>query len=227
MSVIELKNINKYFGKDTAQVHVLRDLNFTAEKGKLILILGPSGSGKSTFLTIAGGLQSADSGQVMINDKDISAFSAKERDNLRLNQIGFILQAYNLVPYLTVAEQFTLVDKIKKVNNLSKEALNQLLIKLGIDNLINKYPDQLSGGQKQRVAIARALYTNPEIILADEPTSALDSDRVVLVGQLLKELATKRNKAVIVVTHDLRLREFADKVNNLVDGKLELEKVHQ
>src|SRR5699024_1209471 len=114
----------------------------------------------STFLTIAGGLQSADSGQVMINDKDISVFSAKERDNLRLNQIGFILQAYNLVPYLTVAEQFTLVDKIKKVNNLSKEALNQLLVKLGIDNLINKYPDQLSGGQKQRVAIARALYTN-------------------------------------------------------------------
>ena len=189
MSVIELKNINKYFGKGTAQVHVLRDLNFTAEKGKLILILGPSGSGKSTFLTIAGGLQSADSGQVMINDKDISVFSAKERDNLRLNQIGFILQAYNLVPYLTVAEQFTLVDKIKKVNNLSKEALNQLLVKLGIDNLINKYPDQLSGGQKQRVAIARALYTNPEIILADEPTAALDSVKVKEVGSLLANLA--------------------------------------
>ena len=220
MSVIELNNINKYFGKDTAQVHVLRDLNFTAEKGKLILILGPSGSGKSTFLTIAGGLQSADSGQVMINDKDISAFSAKERDNLRLNQIGFILQAYNLVPYLTVAEQFTLVDKIKKVNNLSKEALNQLLIKLGIDNLINKYPDQLSGGQKQRVAIARALYTNPEIILADEPTAALDSAKVKEVGSLLANLAHDQNKAILVVTHDVRLEKFADEIYQLDDGNL-------
>ncbi|MDW3022284.1 ABC transporter ATP-binding protein [Ligilactobacillus salivarius] len=220
MSVIELKNINKYFGKGTAQVHVLRDLNFTAEKGKLILILGPSGSGKSTFLTIAGGLQSADSGQVMINDKDISAFSAKERDNLRLNQIGFILQAYNLVPYLTVAEQFTLVDKIKKVNNLSKEALNQLLIKLGIDNLINKYPDQLSGGQKQRVAIARALYTNPEIILADEPTAALDSVKVKEVGSLLANLAHDQNKAILVVTHDVRLEKFADEIYQLDDGNL-------
>lgn len=220
MSVIELKNINKYFGKGTAQVHVLRDLNFTAEKGKLILILGPSGSGKSTFLTIAGGLQSADSGQVMINDKDISVFSAKERDNLRLNQIGFILQAYNLVPYLTVAEQFTLVDKIKKVNNLSKEALNQLLIKLGIDNLINKYPDQLSGGQKQRVAIARALYTNPEIILADEPTAALDSVKVKEVGSLLANLAHDQNKAILVVTHDIRLEKFADEIYQLDDGNL-------
>lgn len=220
MSVIELKNINKYFGKGTAQVHVLRDLNFTAEKGKLILILGPSGSGKSTFLTIAGGLQSADSGQVMINDKDISVFSAKERDNLRLNQIGFILQAYNLVPYLTVAEQFTLVDKIKKVNNLSKEALNQLLVKLGIDNLINKYPDQLSGGQKQRVAIARALYTNPEIILADEPTAALDSVKVKEVGSLLANLAHDQNKAILVVTHDIRLEKFADEIYQLDDGNL-------
>ena len=220
MSVIELNNINKYFGKDTAQVHVLRDLNFTAEKGKLILILGPSGSGKSTFLTIAGGLQSADSGQVMINDKDISAFSAKERDNLRLNQIGFILQAYNLVPYLTVAEQFTLVDKIKKVNNLSKEALSQLLVKLGIDNLINKYPDQLSGGQKQRVAIARALYTNPEIILADEPTAALDSAKVKEVGSLLANLAHDQNKAILVVTHDVRLEKFADEIYQLDDGNL-------
>lgn len=156
----------------------------------------------------------------MINDKDISVFSAKERDNLRLNQIGFILQAYNLVPYLTVAEQFTLVDKIKKVNNLSKEALNQLLVKLGIDNLINKYPDQLSGGQKQRVAIARALYTNPEIILADEPTAALDSAKVKEVGSLLANLAHDQNKAILVVTHDVRLEKFADEIYQLDDGNL-------
>ena len=130
------------------------------------------------------------------------------------------MQAYNLVPYLTVAEQFTLVDKIKKINNLSKEALNQLLIKLGIDNLINKYPDQLSGGQKQRVAIARALYTNPEIILADEPTAALDSAKVKEVGSLLANLAHDQNKAILVVTHDVRLEKFADEIYQLDDGNL-------
>ena len=220
MDAMIIKEVNKSYGHGVGRVHVLKDVNFAAAPGELNLVLGPAGSGKSTFLTIAGGLQSADSGQVMINDKDISAFSAKERDNLRLNQIGFILQAYNLVPYLTVAEQFTLVDKIKKVNNLSKEALNQLLVKLGIDNLINKYPDQLSGGQKQRVAIARALYTNPEIILADEPTAALDSVKVKEVGSLLANLAHDQNKAILVVTHDVRLEKFADEIYQLDDGNL-------
>lgn len=151
----------------------------------------------------------------------------KKRDQFRLNQIGFVLQSYNLLPYLNIADQFKLVRQVKHDGNLNQEDFHQLLKDLGIEKLLNQYPAELSGGQNQRVAIARALYTDPQIILADEPTSALDSDRVVLVGQLLKELATKRNKAVIVVTHDLRLREFADKVYNLVDGKLELEKVHQ
>ena len=151
----------------------------------------------------------------------------KKRDQFRLNQIGFVLQSYNLLPYLNIADQFKLVRQVKHDGNLNQEDFHQLLKDLEIEKLLNQYPAELSGGQNQRVAIARALYTDPQIILADEPTSALDSDRVVLVGQLLKELATKRNKAVIVVTHDLRLREFADKVYNLVDGKLELEKVHQ
>lgn len=220
MPVIELTNINKYFGKDTARVHVLRNLNFQANRGELILILGPSGSGKSTFLTIAGGLQSADSGKVTINGKDVSNLSSKQRDALRLNQIGFVLQAYNLVPYLTVKEQFSFVNKIKKNNNLSDIELEKLLKTLGIYELKNKYPDQLSGGQKQRVAIARALYANPEIILADEPTAALDSEKVKEVGSLLADLAHKQDKAIIVVTHDIRLENYADKVYHLDDGIL-------
>ena len=142
MPVIELTNINKYFGKDTARVHVLRNLNFQANRGELILILGPSGSGKSTFLTIAGGLQSADSGKVTINGKDVSNLSSKQRDALRLNQIGFVLQAYNLVPYLTVKEQFSFVNKIKKNNNLSDVELEKLqkhweFMNLRINILIN------------------------------------------------------------------------------------------
>lgn len=226
-TVIKLENVNKSFGKGIGRTHVLKDVNFEASLGELCLVLGPSGSGKSTFLTIAGGLQTPDSGKVIVDGQDFQKLPTKKRDQFRLNQIGFVLQSYNLLPYLNIADQFKLVRQVKHDGNLNQEDFHQLLKNLGIEKLLNQYPAELSGGQNQRVAIARALYTDPQIILADEPTSALDSDRVVLVGQLLKELATKRNKAVIVVTHDLRLREFADKVYNLVDGKLELEKVHQ
>lgn len=226
-TVIKLENVNKSFGKGIGRTHVLKDVNFEASLGELCLVLGPSGSGKSTFLTIAGGLQTPDSGKVIVDGQDFQKLPTKKRDQFRLNQIGFVLQSYNLLPYLDIADQFKLVRQVKHDGNLNQEDFHQLLKDLGIEKLLNQYPAELSGGQNQRVAIARALYTDPQIILADEPTSALDSDRVVLVGQLLKELATKRNKAVIVVTHDLRLREFADKVYNLVDGKLELEKVHQ
>lgn len=226
-TVIKLENVNKSFGKGIGRTHVLKDVNFEASLGELCLVLGPSGSGKSTFLTIAGGLQTPDSGKVIVDGQDFQKLPTKKRDQFRLNQIGFVLQSYNLLPYLDIADQFKLVRQVKHDGNLTQEDFHQLLKDLGIEKLLNQYPAELSGGQNQRVAIARALYTDPQIILADEPTSALDSDRVVLVGQLLKELATKRNKAVIVVTHDPRLREFADKVYNLVDGKLELEKVHQ
>ena len=219
MTAIELRNVEKYYGQGIARVHVLSDVNFKAELGKLNLVIGPSGSGKSTFLTIAGGLQQPSEGQVLIDGQEISALSGKQRDRLRLDKIGFVLQSYNLLPYLTVGDQFALVDRMRH-GNLSKGELGDLLKDLGIEKLIHKYPGELSGGQNQRVAIARALYTDPQIILADEPTAALDSDRVKVVGQLFSDLAVKHNKAVVVVTHDLRLREFADLVYTIVDGQM-------
>lgn len=219
MTAIELRNVEKYYGQGIARVHVLSDVNFKAELGKLNLVIGPSGSGKSTFLTIAGGLQQPSEGQVLIDGQEISALSGKQRDRLRLDKIGFVLQSYNLLPYLTVGDQFALVDRMRH-GNLSKGELGDLLKDLGIEKLIHKYPGELSGGQNQRVAIARALYTDPQIILADEPTAALDSDRVKVVGQLFSDLAVKQNKAVVVVTHDLRLREFADQVYTIVDGQM-------
>lgn len=219
MTAIELRNVEKYYGQGIARVHVLSDVNFKAELGKLNLVIGPSGSGKSTFLTIAGGLQQPSEGQVLIDGQEISALSGKQRDRLRLDKIGFVLQSYNLLPYLTVGDQFALVDRMRH-GNLSKGELGDLLKDLGIAKLIHKYPGELSGGQNQRVAIARALYTDPQIILADEPTAALDSDRVKVVGQLFSDLAVKHNKAVVVVTHDLRLREFADQVYTIVDGQM-------
>ena len=220
MAVIELKDVKKVYGKGDAQVVALKDINFKADKGEVVLIMGPSGAGKSTFLTIAGSLQKPTSGEVLISDEDISDFSAKKRNELRLNKIGFILQAYNLVPFLTVNEQFTLVDKVKKQNNISREELQDLLKQLGITDLVKKYPSELSGGQQQRAAIARALYANPEILLADEPTASLDTKNVEEVGQLFKDLAKKRDKAVMLVTHDPRLEKYADHIYEMMDGQM-------
>lgn len=219
MTAIELKNINKDYGTGISKVQVLSDVSFKAHSGELSLVLWPSGSGKSTFLTIAGGLQRPTSGQVLIDGQDISQFSEKQRDDIRLNQIGFVLQSYNLLSYLSVADQFALVDRVHK-GNLSPDRLEKLLQELGIDQLVNKFPDELSGGQNQRVAIARALYTDPAIILADEPTAALDSERVKVVGRLMKEMAKQYDKAVVVVTHDLRLKDFADRIYQIMDGKM-------
>lgn len=220
MAVIELKNVKKIYGKGDAQVIALQDINFVANKGEVVLIMGPSGAGKSTFLTIAGSLQKPTSGEVIIDGDDIGNLSAKKSNALRLTKIGFVLQAYNLVPFLTVEEQFVLVDKVKKQHNLSKDELDKLLKQLGITKLLKKYPGELSGGQQQRAAIARALYANPEILLADEPTASLDTKNVEEVGQLFKDLAKKRNKAVMLVTHDPRLEKYADHIYEMMDGKM-------
>ena len=194
------------------------------DKIAVTAIVGDNGAGKSTFLTIAGALQKPTSGEVFIGGDNVTNYSPKQADALRLDKIGFVLQAYNLVPYLTVREQFILVDKVKKTGNLSKEALDGLLDELGISQLVNKYPKELSGGQQQRVAIARALYADPAIILADEPTASLDSEKVEEVGKLFKTLAKQKEKAIILVTHDLRLNKYSDKIYEMLDGRLSLKK---
>ena len=220
MTVIELQNVQKIYGKGAAQVQALKDINFKANEGEVVLIMGPSGAGKSTFLTIAGSLQKPTTGKVFISGKDIANISTKQSNSLRLNQIGFVLQAYNLVPFLTIQEQFELVDHVKKQGNITKETLQQLLDKLGITSLVSKYPGELSGGQQQRAAIARALYANPQILLADEPTASLDSAKVDEVGQLFKDLAQSYHKAVILVTHDPRLEKYADHIYEMMDGEM-------
>ncbi len=219
MSNLIFDSVTKIFGEGGSKYVALENINFEAESGQLILVVGPSGSGKTTFLTIAGGLQSPTNGDVKINDSTINSLSKKQQTKLRLEKIGFILQSYNLVPFLTVEEQFKFVDKLKK-QNLTEQKLHELLSDLGLLELLKKYPNQLSGGQKQRVAIARALYTDPDYILADEPTAALDTDRSMKVIELLRDLAHKRNKIIIVVTHDLRLKDMADKVYQIIDGKM-------
>lgn len=219
MSNLIFDSVTKIFGEGSSKYIALENINFEAESGQLILVVGPSGSGKTTFLTIAGGLQTPTNGDVKINDSTINSLSKKQQTKLRLEKIGFVLQSYNLVPFLTVEEQFKFVDKLKK-QNLTEQRMHELLSDLGLLELLKKYPNQLSGGQKQRVAIARALYTDPDYILADEPTAALDTDRSMKVIELLRDLAHKRNKIIIVVTHDLRLKDMADKVYQIIDGKM-------
>lgn len=223
MAAIEMNGINQIYGKGIAEVHVLHDIDFKAEAGTLSLIIGPSGSGKSTFLTIAGGLRTPTSGKVKVNGHDYQDSSRKALEKLRLNEIGFVLQNYHLVPFLTVKDQFKLVDKVKKDHNLSQAELNDLLTQLGVEDLVDKYPTELSGGQQQRVAIARALYPDPSIILADEPTAALDSSRVKEVGKMFARLAHEHNKAVVIVTHDMRLKDYADQMFKINDGVLSAE----
>ncbi|MBS4201135.1 ABC transporter ATP-binding protein [Bacillus sp. FJAT-49732] len=222
MAILELHQVTKSFGSGHKKVDALKQTDFCAERGELIAIIGPSGSGKSTFLTIVGGLLTPSSGEVVINDQNLSRLSEKERSKIRLKEIGFVLQASNLVPFLTVKNQMKLLDRVKKGNMTPKE-LNQLTEELGIRDLLTKYPADLSGGERQRVAIAKALYSNPSIILADEPTASLDSDRAYEVMELLKKVTKQKNTTTIVVTHDIRLVGYCDKVYKMTDGTLALE----
>lgn len=166
MAAIIMQKINKIYGHDLSRVQALKDADFQADLGQLVGVVGPSGSGKSTFLEIAGGLLTPTSGVITVAGQDYSHLSVTKREQLRLNKIGFVFQAYNLVPYLTVKEQFELVNHVKKTINMANDQFQQIIHHLQIESLLNKYPAGLSGGQ-QRVAIARALYANPEIILAD------------------------------------------------------------
>lgn len=219
MSNLIFDSVTKIFGEGGSKYVALENINFEAESGQLILVVGPSGSGKTTFLTIAGGLQTPTNGDVKINDSTINSLSKKQQTKLRLEKIGFILQSYNLVPFLTVEEQFKFVDKLKK-QNLTEQKLHELLSDLGLLELLKKYLINFLVDKKRRVAIARALYTDADYILADEPTAALDTDRSMKVIELLRDLAHKRNKIIIVVTHDLRLKDMADKVYQIIDGKM-------
>ena len=224
MNVLEFKNVPKSYQDGNKEIEALKETNFTIEEGQFIAIIGPSGSGKSTFLTLAGGLQTPSKGQIIINGKDYTNLSEKERAKLRFNDIGFVLQASNLVPFLTAKQQLELVDRINKRKRQTLQDQKSLFKELGIDHLENKLPKDLSGGERQRLAIARALYNNPAIILADEPTASLDSDRAFEVVDLLLKECKEKNKSIIMVTHDNRMIEKCDHVYRMKDGILTKER---
>lgn len=218
MKAIELKNVKKSFKDGDETIEALKETNFSVDKGEFVAIIGPSGSGKSTLLTITGGLQSPSSGEIWINGRALNEKKEKARAKVRFEEIGFILQASNLVPFLTVKKQLQLVDKVNKAKE--NRAGLDLLKRLGLEKLVDKYPEELSGGERQRVAIVRALYNDPTIILADEPTASLDTEKAYEVVKILAKEAKEKNKATIMVTHDLRLVDYCDKVYLMEDGRL-------
>ena len=218
MKAIELKNVKKSFKDGDETIEALKETNFSVDKGEFVAIIGPSGSGKSTLLTIAGGLQSPSSGEIWINGRALNEKKEKARAKVRFEEIGFILQASNLVPFLTVKKQLQLVDKVNKAKE--NRAGLDLLKRLGLEKLVDKYPEELSGGERQRVAIVRALYNDPTIILADEPTASLDTEKAYEEVKILAKEAKEKNKSTIMVTHDLRLVDYCDKVYLMEDGRL-------
>lgn len=218
--MLKFENVIKSFKDGDQTIEAVKNTSVTFNKGECIAIIGPSGSGKSTFLTIAGALQTPTEGDVKINGQSISGMKSKELANLRLNEIGFILQASNLVPFLSVKQQFELLKKSKK-DVMADSELDELFEKLSLTKVKKQLPSEISGGQKQRVAIAKSLYTNPSIILADEPTASLDTENALKVMQILKEETEQRMKTCIIVTHDERLTEYCDAVYKMTDGILE------
>jgi putative ABC transport system ATP-binding protein len=218
-AILKLENISKSFGDGDTTVQVLKDISFTVKRGEFVAIVGPSGSGKSTLLSVIGALLTPSAGKVMIDDEDISSYRPSQLTSVRLNRIGFIFQAANLIPYLTVKEQLHLVHDIGRKRKTDQRAL-EILEHLGLSHRLKNYPDKLSGGEKQRVAIARAFMNDPDMILADEPTASLDSERGKKVVEMIAKEVKSRNKAALMVTHDERVLHLCDRVLSIEDGRI-------
>ena len=215
MLYIEFKDVVKQYQMGEVQITALDKTNFEIEKGELVVIVGPSGAGKTTALNILGGMDSATSGKVIIDGKDISNFKPKELTKYRREDIGFVFQFYNLVQNLTTLENVELATQI------CKDSLDPatILKKVGLEHRMKNFPSQLSGGEQQRVAIARAIAKNPKILLCDEPTGALDYNTGKQILQLLQDTARKEKMTVIIITHNGALAPMADKVIHFKNGK--------
>ncbi|EIK0300353.1 ABC transporter ATP-binding protein [Staphylococcus pseudintermedius] len=217
--MVKFQNVTKSFKDGQQVIEAVKPTTLEFSPGELIAIVGPSGSGKSTFLTMAGALQKPTSGDIIIGTQKITDLSQKALARVRMQQIGFILQTSNLVPFLTVKQQFQLLKKRKK-DVMAQQDFDALIQQLGLESVMNQLPSEISGGQKQRVAIAKAIYTNPDIILTDEPTASLDTENAMSVMEILKNESKRRNKMCMIVTHDERLTAYCDKVFEMKDGVL-------
>ena len=217
MAYIEFKNVDKIYNMGEVEIKALNKASFEINKGELVVILGPSGAGKTTCLNILGGMDSATSGKVLVDNKEITNYSDKELILYRRNDIGFVFQFYNLVQNLTALENVELAVQLCKDHLNPKTILNKVGLKKRMDN----FPSQLSGGEQQRVAIARAIAKNPKLLLCDEPTGALDYKTGKQILKLLEETARKEKMTVIIITHNAAIAPMADKVIHFKNGTAE------
>lgn len=218
---IEVKELVKTFGSGETVVQALKGIDMDVSQGELLLLLGASGSGKTTLVSIIGCILSATSGSCKVHGIETIGLPQKRLPGIRLEHIGFIFQAFNLFPALTVQENVEITLDLKGVRgSQARDKSVELLDRVGLGAKLRTYPSDLSGGQKQRVAIARAIAGDPRIILADEPTAALDSESGRMVMDLLKELAHEQGRAVVVVTHDNRIFDYADRIVQIEDGRI-------
>ena len=216
---ITIRSVTKQYVEGTGGTMALAGVDLTVSRGEVVLMMGPSGSGKTTLLSIMGCILRPTSGQVLLEGKDVTAMNEKQLPAVRLQHIGFVFQGFNLFPTLTAGENVELSLRLKGVpTRKSKDEAQRLLDVVGIGEKYDAFPSDISGGQKQRVAIARAIAGSPEVLLADEPTAALDSQSGKNVVELMARLAHEENRAVVIVTHDARLSEFADRVVRIEDG---------
>lgn len=223
---ITVRHLTKTYSEGTAGTMALSGVDLDVQSGELLMLMGPSGSGKTTLLSIMGCILTATSGSVRIMDREVSNLQEKDLPAVRLEHIGFVFQGFNLFPTLTAAENVELMLDLKKTSAAkAKQRARELLEQIGLGDKYGAFPADLSGGQKQRVAIARALAGDPGIILADEPTASLDSHTGRNVMQQMSELAHQRGRAVVIVTHDSRVLDFADRIVKIEDGVIARGKV--
>ena len=220
--MIRLENVQKYFYRgEPREIHALRDINLTIEAGEFTLFNGPSGCGKTTLLNAIGALDDVDSGRIYLEDHDIAALDENERTQLRLNEMGFVFQAYNLIPVLNVRENIGFIMKLRGFgDDAIRERVDEVASMLEIDNKLDALPNALSGGQQQRVAVARAVAAKPKLILADEPTANLDSKNSTALMDMMRSLNEKEGVTILFASHDEYVIESVRRIIRLNDGAI-------
>lgn len=222
MDTLQISNLKKVFSSNDIRVAAVNDVSFSIGQGEFASIVGRSGSGKTTLLSMLGGLERPSSGQIVVNGKDITKFNDHQLIKYRAQKVGFVFQAYNLVPNLTAIENVMLAMEAAKIPHRERKKLASTVLKqVGLKgDEMNRKPSRLSGGQQQRVAIARALANNPSVIFADEPTGNLDEHTGEVIFEVLRSLSRLKKTTIVIVTHDIGLAERTDKIFQLKDGKL-------
>ena len=218
--IIQVRDLRKIYHLGDVDVHALRGVNLTVERGELLCVMGPSGSGKSTLFHILGGLTSATSGHVIVDGRDLSEISDAERTRMRKTTVGFVFQKYNLLPTLTAADNIAIARHIAGREQADDPKFQAVLELLGIQHRLQHRPSALSGGEQQRVAIARAIVNHPAILLADEPTGNLDSQNSAAVLRVLRDLNERLGQTVLMITHDPTVASYGHRIVHMLDGRI-------